>query len=291
MTFSTGENDLSTGEGTLHYSVFGTGPACIWLGGGPGIDPRYVEDLGGIDDTVTLVVLHPRGAGLSRFPPDCDWSLSAYARDVETLRQHLGLERTLVLGHSHGGWIAQRYALDYPAGVGALILVGTAARGLAVADLDPEMAIRRYTDQPWFAAAHAALMEEDSPDITPAEAAANFQAVFPFYFASLTPEVQAFQARQSSLSVNPAPHVEGNGPAQFASDWRPELPSIQVPALVIVGRYDFIQTVAMAEELTHLIPQAHLAVFEESGHFPWVEERQHFHEVVHDFVYSVVKAT
>ena len=68
ITLSTGEDDILTEEGTLHYSIFGTGPACIWLGGGPGIDPRYVEDLGGIDDTVTLVVLHPRGAGLSRFP-------------------------------------------------------------------------------------------------------------------------------------------------------------------------------------------------------------------------------
>jgi proline iminopeptidase len=60
---------------------------------------------------------------------------------------------------------------------------------------------------------------------------------------------------------------------------------------VIVGRYDFVQTVAMAEELTHLIPKAHLAVFEESGHFPWVEERHHFHEVLHDFVSRVLKAT
>ena len=129
-TLTLGDFDLAVAEGVLHYSIAGVGPVCIAMSGGPGIDARYLEDMGGITDSVTLVTLHPRGAGLSRFPDDSDWSLSAYAQDVEALRLHLGIERPLVLGHSHGGCIALQYALDHPAGPGALILIDTVPAGV-----------------------------------------------------------------------------------------------------------------------------------------------------------------
>jgi proline iminopeptidase len=65
---------------------------------------------------------------------------------------------------------------------------------------------------------------------------------------------------------------------------RPFLPAMCVPALVIVGRHDFIQTVDMATAIANGIPGARLAIFERSGHFPWIEERARFHDVVRDFV-------
>jgi proline iminopeptidase len=279
-----GDYNLPTADGTLRFSIADTGPACIALAGGPGIDARYFEDLGGITDIVTLISLHPRGSAGSPFPAASDWSLAAYARDVAALRQHLGIARPLVLGHSHGGWIAQRYALDYPTALAGLILVGTAPAGIGALAWDPEETTRRYAAEPWFGPAYAALFTETTPKTTPEEAAANLAAVFPFYFAALTPEVQGYVARLGTLAVNPAPQVQGNGPAQFSADWRAELPAVQVPALVMVGRDDFIQTPRMARELADLLPRAWLVLFEASGHFPWVEERARFHGVVSDFV-------
>lgn len=279
-----GEYDLPTPEGTLHCTVAGTGPVCIAVSGGPGIDARYVEDLGGITDTVTLVTLHPRGSGRSHFPDESDWSLAAYARDIDTVRRHLGIARPLVLGHSHGGWIVQRYALDYPEALAGLVLVGTAAAGIGALDWNPEETTRRYAGEPWFATAHTALFQEFALETTPEEASAALAAMFPLYFAALTPEVQAYMERLGPLSVNVAPHVRGKGHEQFAADWRAELSAVQAPALVVVGRYDFIQTVSMADELARLLPHARLVIFDASGHFPWVEERARFHMLVTEFV-------
>ena len=59
-----GEFDLETDDGTLHYSVYGEGPVCIAISGGPGLDSRYMGDLGGLSDFLTLVQVHPRGSGL-----------------------------------------------------------------------------------------------------------------------------------------------------------------------------------------------------------------------------------
>lgn len=138
----------------LHYTVIGRGPVCIALSGGPGPDARYFGDLGGVGDTVTLVYMHPRGSGLSHHPDESDWSLTAYARDVETLRRHLSLERPFILGHSHGGMIAQQYAIDYPDVPGGLLLVDTSA---SFEGWIPEETTRRYTDAEWYADAMAAM--------------------------------------------------------------------------------------------------------------------------------------
>ncbi|HVA92355.1 MAG TPA: alpha/beta fold hydrolase [Chloroflexota bacterium] len=283
-TLISGEYDLAMAEGTLHYTITGTGPACIALSGGSGMDPRYFEDLGGLADTLTLVMLHPRGAGRSSFPDDSDWRLEGYARDVEALRRHLGIERPLVLGHSHGGWIAQHYALNYPAGPAALILVNTAARTRPASGWNAEEAMRPFANEPWFAAVRAAWEEVVTPETPPEQVAARGAAVGNFYFARLTPEVDAHIARVGPLACNLASTTRGNGPEQARRDWRDRVPDIQVPTLVLAGRHDWVQTVARAVELTGLLPRVELVIFEDTGHFPWVEERQRFHTVIQDFV-------
>ena len=60
------------------------------------------------------------------------------------------------------------------------------------------------------------------------------------------------------------------------SDWTAELPRIACPALVAVGRHDWICPVDQAEEIHRLVPHSTLVVFETSGHSPHVEERPAF---------------
>ncbi len=268
-----GEFDLQTDDGTLHYSVYGEGPVCIALSGGPGLDSRYMGDLGGLSDCVTLVQVHPRGSGLSEHRDESDWSLSAYARDVEMLRIALGLRRPLVLGHSHGGFIALQYAIDYPDALGGLILVGTSA---SYEGWDPRETTRRFADEPWYADA-AAAMEHDSA--TEAEAKADLATLMPLYFADPGPYVEPINQRMAAYRLNVAPQFD------FATyDLRPQLPSIKAPTLIIAGRLDWICTAAMAEEMARLIPDAQLVIFEDCGHFHWIEAPKLFYDAIRDFV-------
>src|SRR5205809_188623 len=73
--------------------------------------------------------------------------------------------RVLLLGHSHGGTIAQQVASAYPDRVARLILADTAA---CVSEFltDIEAAVARFRDQPWFADAYAALQREWAGDYT-----------------------------------------------------------------------------------------------------------------------------
>jgi proline iminopeptidase len=69
-------------------------------------------------------------------------------------------------------------------------------------------------------------------------------------------------------------------------DLRPHLKKIIVPTLVIVGRHDFITNVAMAEEIVKHIPNARLEIFEDSGHYAFIEEPEKFYRVIKEFVES-----
>jgi pimeloyl-ACP methyl ester carboxylesterase len=43
----------------------------------------------------------------------------------------LGQDRVHVLGHSHGGFVAQQYALDHPDRIAGLVLYDTSCRGVS----------------------------------------------------------------------------------------------------------------------------------------------------------------
>lgn len=67
-------------------------------------------------------------------------------------------------------------------------------------------------------------------------------------------------------------------------DYSRRLKEICVPALICVGRFDPQAPVACSEELARSIPEARLVIFEQSGHYPFVEERQQFMQVLSGFL-------
>src|SRR5207244_11396322 len=67
-------------------------------------------------------------------------------------------------------------------------------------------------------------------------------------------------------------------------DCRPELDRIACPTLVAVGRHDWICPVDQAEEIHRLVPASELAVFEQSGHSPQVEEPERFRTRLAEFL-------
>lgn len=268
------------------YEVQGHGPLCIVLPGGPGMHPNYVGTFAGLTDFLTLLTLHPRGAGESADAPDDDYTLPAYAREVAALLDHLGRERAIIFGHSHGGMIAQQFAIDFPRRVEKLILADTAAYlGDFVGDL--AAAVTRYRDQPWFPDAYDAIRREWAGDYTTAEEMGDlWLRELPFYFRAWSAEHEPYRAARPGLPSRLAPLRQFNDHEATTMDLRPGLARVLAPALVLVGRYDFITTPTMAEGIAHHLPHAHLVVFEESGHLPFIEEPEAWRTTIRQFVFE-----
>jgi len=279
-----GEYDVVLNGIRQHYTVRGSGPVLIAISGGPGMDARGWDDFARIDEFVTIVQVHPRGSGLSDPAPDHAYLLSDYASDIEALRVHLGLDQPSVMGWSHGGMIAQQFAFTYPDSLSKLILVDTAAYfGEFLNDI--EGAVTEFKDQPWYAESFAALKKEWAGDYqTDEDMAALWLHEMKFYFRHFGAREAAYHERTKHLPVRIDPLKTFNDREAPTMDLRPHLAQITVPTLVMVGRHDFITTVAMAEEMVKHIPRARLDIFEDSGHFAVVEEPEKFYRVVHDFI-------
>lgn len=281
-----GEYDAVLNGVRLHFTVRGSGPALLAHSGGPGMDARGWDDLAHIDDFAKVVILHPRGSGLSQAAPDGAYGLADYAADLEALRRHLELERPIVMGWSHGGMVAQQFAFTYPGSLSKLILFDTAAYfGEFLGDV--EAAVKEFKDQAWFAESFPALQKEWAGDYQTDEDMAQLWALeMKFYFKRFDDRAEAYHRRTQQLPVRIAPLKFFNEREAPAMDLRSRLPEVPVPTLIIVGRHDFITTVGMAQEMAQHLPDARLEIFEESGHFAVIEEPEKFHRIVKEFVAS-----
>ncbi|MBH77171.1 MAG: hypothetical protein CL897_02940 [Dehalococcoidia bacterium] len=91
-----------------------------------------------------LINLDQRGHGDSEWASDGDYTREAFVDDVEAVRESLGFETVVLMGHSMGGLNAVEYTVQHPERVSALILV----------DVGPEAAkegvdnIMRFTRGP-----------------------------------------------------------------------------------------------------------------------------------------------
>ncbi|HZY45309.1 MAG TPA: alpha/beta hydrolase [Anaerolineae bacterium] len=281
-----GEYDATLNGIRFHYTLRGSGPALIAISGGPGFDARAWDDFAKIDQFVTVIQHHPRGSGLSEPASNDAYLLADYASDVEELRKHLKLDKPIVMGWSHGGMIAQRFAFTYPDSLSKLILKDTAAYfGEFLSDV--EASVTEFKDQLWYADSLAALKQEWANDYqTDEDMARLWTREAKFYFKHYGAREAAYNERIKDLSIRIAPLRAFNEKEAPTLDLRPHLNQIKVPTLVIVGRHDFITNVAMAEELVKHIPHARLEIFEDSGHFAVIEEPEKFYRVVKEFVLS-----
>ena len=281
-----GEYDVTLNGVHIHYTVQGSGPVMIAHSGGPGMDARGWDDFGKIDEFVTIVSMHPRGSGLSGPATGDAYLLPDYAADAEALRVHLGLEKPIVMGWSHGGMVAMQFAFTYPDSLSKLILVDTSAYfGEFLSDI--EGAVQEFKNEPWFEKSFAALKAEWAGEYnTDEEMARLWIEEMKFYFKHFDERAEAYRESTKDLPVRIAPLKTFNEKEAATMDLRPHLKKITIPTLVIVGRHDFITNVAMAEEIAKHIHNARLEIFEESGHYPLIEESEKFYRVIKEFVES-----
>lgn len=279
-----GEYDVTLNGVQIHYTVRGKGPLLIAHSGGPGADARDWDDFAKIDNFVTIVAIHPRGSGLSGPAAGDAYLLPDYASDVDALRRHLGLEKAMLMGWSHGGMVALEYATRYPDSLSKLILFDTSAYfGEFLSDV--EASVQAFKNEPWFEDSLDALKKEWAGEYqTDEDMGRLWQREKKFYFKKFDARAQAYAERTKDTLIKIAPLRVFNEKEAPSFDLRPQLEKINVPTLIIVGRHDFITNVEMAKEMAARIPNAQMEVFEESGHYGFVEEPEKFYRVVKEFV-------
>lgn len=282
---------LTTGTHTIEfdgvrqvYHVHGTGPVCVAHSGGPGIEWSYLR-MPALEEHLTMVYLEPVGTGASgRLADPRDYRMDTWVRFLHAVVERLGQPRVFLLGHSHGGFVIQRYTLDHPDRVAGLILYDTSpvtgGEFWADAMANVESFVRRHPDRP-EAADVATAFQETPTEPDDAWVTTKLYRILPAYFADYWGRETELAPFRAGVRGFLAPQL-GEEPTPF--DVRDRLGSITVPTLVVVGAHDFICGTRWASMLHDGIPGARLLRLEESGHFGHLEQPEEFYGAVVEFV-------
>ncbi|MEU8229407.1 alpha/beta hydrolase [Actinoplanes sp. NPDC048967] len=270
-------------DGTrLAYRTAGEGNPLVCLPG-PMADAAYLGDLGGLDRHRRLILLDLRGTGESATPADAgSYRCDRQVGDVEALREHLGLSKMDLLGHSGGTNLAVQYAARHPDAVSKLVLITPSLIGVGIV---VSAELRRATaelrkDEPWYPAAAAALAAIGAGKAT----GADWEALTPLRYGRWDAAAQQHYA-ESSKRMSPAV-VEA-----FAADGaftpgatRAALATFAAPVLLLAGEVDLNSPPDAVADHAALFLDATLAVQPAAGHQPWLDDPERFVELVRAFL-------
>lgn len=273
---------LEVAGGLLSVEIEGTGPPLVLLPAGPGLDHAYFHPyLSSLASRATLVYVDPRGCGRSPARRPADYTLAAMVEDLEAVRAALGFERIDLLGHGLGGAVAALYADRHPGRVRSILLVGASPEPRSL--LDAPGLLKGMTPEMQAAAGALAGNRYLSPDGRLRE---RLRIAAPLLFRRLTDRSfqRAFVERLTTSADVRDAVAAALAAGASGTDLRAALGRLRIPVLVAAGRHDPTATVEEAEAVRAAVPGARLAVFEESGAFPFAEQPVDFDRAARAFL-------
>jgi proline iminopeptidase len=249
---------------TLWYEEVGTGPVGLVLHGGLGLDHSLYRDFDRLGDRLRLVYYDHRGNGRSGRPPLSTLTMPQLADDAVALADHLGADRVHVIGHSYGGFIGQELAIRHPDRVRSLVLVSTAPGGPGCGENPADLG------EPVPADLATALA---SAPVSGQEMVSAMRPVLHHYVHRYP--VAELEQRFGQVIPDAAAMTRS---MELLAGWSSvdRLGEITAPTLVLAGRHDVLTSPAQARRIARRVPDAHLVEFDDSAHFPWLDQPDEF---------------
>lgn len=263
----------------LSVQIRGSGPRLYAHPGGPGLGSKeFAPDFGGLERSFEVAYVDPRGTGKSARPSDPRaYRLDDYVEDLAGLIQ----EPAYLIGFSHGGLVAQRFASRYPERLNGLILASTAARFSPDVETALNRKIAQSKDEPWLPDAVKALkQEQDGAYADDAELARILEREWPLYFHRFGERAKRWADLVAGDPCNGDALRYFNEAEFLTVDLRPELANIRVRTVIVSGASDFVCPVEAGEELREGINGSRFTVIPNAGHMTYVEQPDAFYEAV-----------
>jgi proline iminopeptidase len=228
-----------------------------------------------------LVLIDPRGCGMSSRSEAKYCSMEESVNDIEALRLELGIEKFILFGGSYGAMVSLSYAIAYCKNLQGLILVAGAASGecfdTALETLRKIGNEEQITlTKKLFAGKIESLEEKEK----------YYSIMQNIYLA----EENIINDRRSIPTLGKKlPYfleLSNFGHSTILPKYNviKDLHKIIVPTLLLAGERDWINNVKYAYQMKELIPNSELIVFPNAGHFIWQGIEDQFYEKIASFI-------
>lgn len=245
----------------VHYEVFGRGRPVLFLHGWLGSWRYWFPTMEVVADHFRTYSFDFWGFGDSR-RKNTPESIQSYSDQVIRFLDELGIDRVQLVGHSMGGMVALKTAINYPDRITRVATVG------APIDGDSLSWLLKLTDRPIFADAFARL-----PWLR--------RYLFRFFLGETSdPAVSEVIDDSVKSSANTLRRAVSS---MWRTDLRPELPRLRVPSLIVHGGRDDIVAPNQAD-LFDNVASAQVVMMPRSRHFPFLDEAELFNDVLLRFL-------
>ncbi len=257
-------SSIVTDRGIVHYETYGRGRPVVllhcWMGSwsywystmeylGKHRYKTYALDFWGFGDSAK------QGS----------FTVAEYVEMVHQFMQRMGVSRAPVMGHSMGGSVTLTLALEHPQLVSKFAIVGSPIVGSSLSFLLKLSGYRLIGRLLYTTGFLPYLMKTLS--ISYARDWRTLNGMFERDISRTTME-------SFSDSIRDLRGI----------DLRPRLSELTIPAMGIFGRKDNIVNPNQGEVLRQGVKHSIVHYFEYSGHFPMLDETEHFHQVILDFL-------
>ena len=215
-------------------------------------------------------------------------NIQSIVQDVEQIRNALGLEMPLILGHSIHGTIATEYVKKFGNHVAGLIVIGSPAEW-GNSTYDKKAAALWET----ASAERKKIQEENWGKVKEldrltgqAEASARYNNMAPQYWYDPTYDA-GWLWKDMTVRSEVTQHLFVNVFNDY-NMFEPAIP-ISVPMFVGLGKYDFVIPYTLWKSNYENIPDFTLTLFEKSGHTPQLEESRLFDQILIDWINQKIK--
>jgi pimeloyl-ACP methyl ester carboxylesterase len=232
---------------TLAYECRGKGVPLLLVHGFPLDSSAWNEIIPLLENEFDILTPDLRGFGQSTTTESL-YAISDMADDLAGLLDHLGIKKTVIAGHSMGGYVALAFAKKYPARVRGLGLVSSQAVGDP-----PERKDGRYKTAADVAEKGVGVVVEAMTPKLSADARVQAfvrQVIEKQGKAGIIGALKAMAEREDSMSI---------------------LSSFNFPFVLIHGDSDALIPIDRSKEIKKAMPSARYVELIGAGHMPMME--------------------
>jgi 3-oxoadipate enol-lactonase len=251
----------------IHHETQGDGPPVVFVHGLGSTSNVWHAQRAALGRYYRVIVYDRSGCGRSQRARE-GYSIDAWADELAGLLDHLAVPSAVVVGHSLGSMVAQRFAGKYAGRTRALVLAG------GEAELPPD-ARQILTDRARTIESHG-LLAVVEPWLTAVLSAAT-RAANPALAGLVREMFLSNDARTYALHCL----------ALRDGDVRGDHASITCPTLLTVGDQDPVTPLSWQRQIAARIAGSRIRVIPDTAHMPMLESPAVFNTVVQDFLAAV----
>lgn len=270
---------VHTGRGTFEIFTSGIGaPICVthnyseFNESGDAFAEIFTEN-----HKVILVNLRETGDSAKASKP-YQLSMIEAVLDLEDIKKELGYDKWTFAGHSTGGMVGILYGVHFPISLTSLILVGSAAREYTRSSSD----CIYNSKHPNNFKMNELMDLLKSPTLSDTERL--ILSIERTKLSLYNPENYDDYFSSNIKKKMSAKRLDFFNRELSIYDVTRQLEGISTETLILCGRYDVQCPVQFSVEMSQLIPNTQLTIFEESNHYPFLEEEMKFKKVVTSFL-------